>query len=531
MSGKTIKSGIEAQEALIRGVKFIADVVALTEGPRGRNVLLGQRAIGQSPKCSRDGVTVCNYINPSDPTEQMGSDLIREACQKTDSAVGDGTTATAVLARGMIVEGFRLISNGENPMAMERGIHKAIDVVRSQLINMSQQIEGRKLFQVATVSAHGDAAIGELVASAIEKAGRDGVVTAEPSSTADTYVECVAGLELPKSNLLHSAFITHPEEMKAELHDCRILLWEGVIATAKSIVPILKQVKESKVPLLIIAGGYETEALAIIIKNKFILGLELPINAVRMEAYGERRKEVMRDIAALTGGKAYTEDMGTKIENVLLSELGSARKVITNMSKTQIIDGKGNQAELAGRVADIKSALMSASGAESAALRTRLASLLGGITIIKVGGVTVTEMEEKKDRVVDAMSASKAALESGIVAGGGMALLRASVAILGMRMTAEERVGAMVVYAACREILKQIAINTGVPGDSILSQAMATPDLGFNAVSGEFENLIETGIIDPVSVVCESLNNAAAVACSILTMGATVVEESDAVQK
>jgi chaperonin GroEL len=215
----------------------------------------------------------------------------------------------------------------------------------------------------------------------------------------------------------------------------------------------------------------------------------------------------------------------------LLSELGSARKVITNMSKTQIIDGKGNQAELAGRVADIKSALMSASGAESAALRTRLASLLGGITIIKVGGVTVTEMEEKKDRVVDAMSASKAALESGIVAGGGMALLRASVAILGMRMTAEERVGAMVVYAACREILKQIAINTGVPGDSILSQAMATPDLGFNAVSGEFENLIETGIIDPVSVVCESLNNAAAVACSILTMGATVVEESDAVQK
>src|SRR5665213_1202339 len=331
MSGKNVKSGADAQDALIRSVKFIADPVGITEGPRGRNIILGQRAIGQSPKCSRDGVTVCNYLNPSDPTEQLGSDLIREACQKTDSAVGDGTTATAVLARGMILEGFKFISGGANPMAMERGIHKATDAVVAQLQKSAIQVMGNKLFQVATVSAHGDTNIGELVASAIEKAGPDGIVTAEPSATSDTHVDRVAGLELPKSNLLHSAFVTHPEEMKAELHNCRILLWEGVIATAKSIVPLLKQVHDAHdTPLLIVAGGYETEALACVIKNK--MSLSLPVVAVRMEAYGERRKEVMRDIAALTGGKAYTEDMGMKIENVKLAELGQARKVVTTLS-------------------------------------------------------------------------------------------------------------------------------------------------------------------------------------------------------
>jgi chaperonin GroEL len=291
----------------------------------------------------------------------MGADLIREAAQKTDNAVGDGTTATAVLAGAMVHEGFKLISEGANPMAMERGIHKATDAVIAKLREMAVPVEGEKVFQVATVSAHGDTVIGRLVADAVQMAGKDGVVTAEPSTTAETYVSSVAGLELSKSNLLHGAFITHPEEVKAELHDCRILLWEGVIATARSLVPILSQVKDSGTPLLIVAGGYEAEALACIISNK--IRAALPIIAVRMESYGTTRQEVMRDIAALTGGTAYTEDMGLKIESIKLASLGQARKVVTTMSKTQILEGKGNQSELKGRVDSIRTAMETAAPA------------------------------------------------------------------------------------------------------------------------------------------------------------------------
>jgi chaperonin GroEL len=517
-----------AREALLRGVDFLANAVKITEGPRGRNVILGQRMLGQSPKCTRDGVTVSNYADPSDPTEQLGADLVREAAQKTDNAVGDGTTASIVLAQAMVHAGFNLIQSSANPMAMERGIHKSTEAIVGQLRTMAVETTPEKVFQVATVSAHGDVTIGRLVADAVHQAGKDGVITVEPSSTSETYVDTVAGLELAKSNLISTAFITHPADMKAELHDCRILLWEGVIATAKSIIPILSQVNESlkpggsPSPLLIVAGGYEAEALACIINNK--VKLALPLIAVRMEAYGERRKEVMRDIAALTGGRAFTEDLGLKLENVKISELGQARKVVTNMSKTQIIEGKGNQAELAGRIAYIQSAMEASPPLEKKILQTRLAALLGGIVIIKVGGVTVTEMEEKKDRVVDAMSAAKAAVESGIVAGGGTALLRASAILPTLKLPHEEQAGRAVVQVACRAVIRQIAENAGMDGDMVLAQSMATPDLGYNALTGMFENLVESGIIDPVNVVIEALQNAAAVSCSILTMGATISE-------
>lgn len=521
---KIIKHGAEARQAIMQGVDFLVDAIALTEGPRGRNLILGQRALGQSPKCTRDGVTVANYCDPFDTTEQLGADLIREACQKTDNSVGDGTTATAVLARAMIRAGFDRIEKNANPMAMERGIHKATDAVINQLKRMAIDTTPEKIEQVATVSAHGDVEIGKLVAQAIHEAGRDGIVTAEPSTTSETYCQTVAGIELEKSNLIHGAFITHPETMSAELADCRVLLWEGVIATAKSLVPILKQVAESGTPLIIIAGGYEQEALSVLINNK--VKLALPLIAVRMEAYGERRKEVMRDIAALTGGTAYTEDMGTKIESVVVSKLGSARKVITNMSKTQIIEGKGNQAEVAGRVTHIQQAIEAVSPAERPPLRQRLAALLGGITIIKVGGVTVTEMEEKKDRVIDAMSAAKAALESGIVPGGGTALFHASAILAtGLQLNPAEMEGLVVVHQACQSVVKQIAENAGIDGDNLISQLMATADLGYNALTDEFENLVKSGIIDPVKVVIESLKNASAVSCSILTMGATVSEK------
>lgn len=526
---KKISFGQDARDALLRGVDFISQTVAITEGPRGRCVILGQRSLGQTPRVSRDGVSVCNYVDPTDPQEQLACDLLREASQKTDIAVGDGTTATIVIASSMIHDGFNLIKHGANPMAMERGIHKATAAIINQLQHMAVEVSEEKVFQVATVSAHGDAEIGRLVADAIKTAGRDGIVTAEPSSTSETVVSTVAGLELEKSNLISPAFITHPEEMKAELVDCRILIWEGIIATAKSIQPVLRQLNESAqlstgaIPLLIIAGGYEAEALACIINNK--IKLALPLIAVRMEAYGDRRKEVMRDLAALVGGKAYTEDLGLKIEGVKLADLGQARKVITTMSKTQIIGGKGNQAELTGRVDHIKTCIESASPAERPPLRKRLAALLGGITVIRVGGTTVTEMEERRDRVVDAMSAAKAAVESGIVAGGGTALMRASeVLASGSGISPDEMAGRAVVLNACRAVVRQIATNAGIDTDTLITQLMATPDLGYNALTDQFENLIESGIIDPVKVVVEALKNASAVACSILTTGACVSE-------
>lgn len=521
---KVVKHGAEARAALLRGVDFLVDAVGQTEGPRGRLAILGQRALGQTPRITLDGVSVANYVDPSDPTEQMASDLIREACQKTDNAVGDGTTSTAVIAQAMIHAGFDSINQGANPSAMARGIHKATDAVIARLLSTAVEVTPEKIIQVATVSAHGETEIGILVANAVRQAGKEGIVTVEPSSTSETYIETVAGLELPKSNLLHSVFITHPSDMQAILHDCRILLWEGVIATAKSIVPLLKQVNDSQgnMPLLIVAGGYEAEALACIIKNK--ANLALPLNAIRLDAYGERKKEILRDLAALTGGKAYTEDMGLKIENIKLVELGQARKAITTMSKTQIIEGKGNQEELLGRVNLIKTTMETASPAEKAILKSRLAALLGGIVIIRVGSVTVTGLEEKKDRVVDAMSAAKTAVESGIVAGGGTALMRASATLSTLKLPVDETAGLDVVHLACQSVVKQIAKNAGANEALILSQLMATPDLGYNAASGTFENLIDSGIVDPAAVVIEALRNASAVACSFITTGCTVAE-------
>lgn len=527
--GKIVKFEMDAWAALLRGVDLLADTVKVTEGPRGRNVILGQRSFGQSPRITRDGVSVANYVDPTDPIEQMGADLIREAAQKTDNAVGDGTTASITLAQAMISTGFKYIKSGSNPMAMDRGIRKAVVQVTDRLRRMAVKTDPEKIRQVATVSAHGDAEIGTLVADAVVKAGVEGVVTAEPSSTSETRVHNVAGLELLKSNLIHPSFITNPEEMKAEHLDAHILLWEGVIGTAKSLIPILNEALKENKPLLIAAGGYEAEALAVIINAR--IKNHLPIVAVRLEAYGERRKDLMQDIAALCGGTAFTEDMGRKIETVKFSELGEARKIVTDMSKTQIIGGRGKQAEIEGRIDLIRKALETVSGDERAYTKRRLAALLGGITIIKVGGTTVTEMEEKKDRIVDAMSASKAAMEHGIVPGGGFALMQAKSAIRFQNFSPDELAGAFVVQKACEAVARQIATNAGLDANLMVDQLMATPNLGFNAMTGEFEDLLATGIIDPVSVVIESLKNAAAVSCSILTMGATVAEPPQEAQK
>lgn len=521
---KITKHGKEAREALLEGVNFLANAVRITEGPRGQNCILGQRALGQTPKVTRDGVTVANYTDPSDPIQQMGADLVREAAQKTDNAVGDGTTATVVLAQAMVQAGFSMVDQGSNPLAIERGIHKAVEVVIARVRKMAKEVDYNKILQVATVSAHGDAEIGGLVAEAIKKAGKEGIVTAEPSSNSNSYIETVAGIELEKASLLSPAFITHPEEMKCELSDCRILLWEGVIGSAKSLLPLLSQVRDKSIPLLIIAGGFEAEAISMLVTNR-IKGA-LPINAVRMEAYGDRRKEVMRDIAALCGGKAHTEDMGTRLENVLIEHLGQARKAVTNMSKTQIIDGRGRQEEVVGRVNQIRAAIENAAPAEKTIYRKRLAALLGGITLIKVGGVTVTEMEEKKDRVVDAMSAAKSAVEAGVVPGGGTALLHSSEKLFSLKVSQEEQAGVDLISYACGAVARQIIDNAGLDGAKFVSQlSAATPHLGYNAFTGVFEDLVASGIIDPANVVIEALKNAAAVACSLITTGAIVAEK------
>lgn len=521
---KRILHGADARQALLIGVDFLANAVRITEGPRGQNVILGQRAFGQTPKVTRDGVTVSNYSDPDDTVEQMGADLVREAAQKTDNAVGDGTTATVVLAQSMIHSGFELLDKKANPLAIERGIHAAVDAVIARLKQMAITADDEKIFNVATVSAHGDQEIGKLVADAIKSAGRDGIVTAEPSTISETLVEKIPGIELEKSNLLSQAFITHPEEVKAEYRDCRVLLYEGVIATARSLVDILSAVKASGEPLLIVAGGYESEALSVIINNK--LKFSLPIIAVRMEYYGERRKEVMRDIAALVGGKAYTEDMGIKFESIKLADLGKARRVVTNLSNTKIIDGRGKQEEVLGRINGIKQAMEQADPTQKTVLKKRLAALLGGITVIKVGGVTVTEMEERKDRVVDAISTARAAVESGILPGGGSALLHASEMLLSLSGTEEEQDGFVVVQKACRAVAQQIANNAGLDGNEVVAKLMlASPHLGYNAFTGVYEDLVRSGIVDSTNVVIEALKNAAAVACSIITAGAVVAEK------
>lgn len=521
---KVILHGKPAREKLLKGVDFLADAVKITEGPRGQNCILGQRLLGQTPKVTRDGVTVSNYSDPDDAVEQMGADLVREAAQKTDNAVGDGTTATVVLAQSMIHSGFDLLDKDANPLAIERGIRKAVEVIISRLKSMAIDADEEKIFNVATVSAHGDVEIGRLVADAIKSAGRDGIVTAEPSTNADTKVEHAPGIELEKSGLLHQVFITNPEAVTAEYRDCHVLLFEGIIATAKSVVNILKTVHEKNEPLLIVAGGYEQEALSCIINNK--AKLALPIIAVRMEHYGETRREVMRDIAALCGGKAYTEDMGIKFESIQLADLGMARKVVTNFAKTQIIDGKGTQTELVSRVNSVKQQIEQADPGTKTLLRKRLAALLGGITLIKVGGITVTEMEERKDRVVDAISTGRAAIESGVLPGGGAALLHASEILKSLKVSKDEQRGVEIVREACRAVAKQIALNAGEDGGSIVAKLLELgPQFGYNAFTGEFENLIRSGIVDSTNVVVEALKNSAAVACSILTAGAVVAEK------
>jgi chaperonin GroEL len=523
---KIIVCGDEARKALLRGVDAVANPVKATLGPRGRNVVLDRSlSMGLSPLVTKDGVTVANFVLPNDPLDRLGAHLCREAAQKTVDHAGDGTTTSTLLVQAMCHAGMRLLASGANSAALKRGMDKASEAVIDAVKRMAAPVSGDMIRQIAAISANGDEDIGRLIASAVERVGKDGIMTVEESSTLETHLEVVDGMQIP-SGYLSPNFITDVERMQVVFEDALILLYEGTIGTAKSLVPILKQLSEASQPLLIVAGDYNNEALAALVLNKAKNGLWTC--AVRSSAFGTRRKELLCDIAALTGGKAITEDTGIKLESVKLSDLGGAKKIIVDRNSTTITRGAGSLKDIEGRVLECRTLLEQTKDAtEKKQLHERLAGLAGGIAVIKVGAATEAEMREKKDRVEDAMHAAKCAAEEGIVAGGGLALLRASnSARRSLDLAPDEAMGAQIVLEACEAPLKQIADNAGVSGEAVVEKVrpVAGHGYGFNARSGKYEDLVEAGVIDPSKVVTEALKNATSIAGAILTSDAVVAE-------
>ena len=524
LKNKIVLHGEASRAAILRGVDLLADAVKVTLGPKGRNVVIGRRFMGLDPVVSKDGVTVANVVNPQDVTEQIGADLIRSAAQKTVDNAGDGTTTSVVLAQAMLHAGFESLKSGASPIAVKRGMDKACTAIVAAIRKMAVPVSGEMVFQVANISANGDEAIGRIVAEAVEKIGKDGVVTVEESRTLETSLEIVHGLQL-NSGFVSPYFITNPETMKCEYQDASVLLWEGKLSSAKSLVPVMRFCTP---PLLIVAGDYEQEAIAILATNRVKTGFQ--VCAIRTGAFGDRRRELIRDLAAITGAQAFTEDLGAKVESVLPSQLGRAEKIIVDQAKSIII---GEGTEVAGRIADVRKQLETADGVEKAHLQARLAGLTGGIAVIKVGAVTEVEMKEKKDRVEDAMYATKAAVDEGIVAGGGLALLCARMGLTAdapWSVPEDEIRGARIVLESCAAPLQQIAENAGMSGKDVVEKVLAmhhgkdSANLGYNAATDTHEDLVLAGVIDPAKVVIEALKNAVSIAGMILTTEAMVAE-------
>lgn len=533
MGGKIIKHGAEARDALVRGVDSLADAVKVTLGPQGRLVVMSRRAIGQSPQATKDGVTVANFCDPVDACEQLGSDLVREAAQKTVEKAGDGTTTATVLAQAIVHAGIQQLAAKHSPADIERGIKKALSQVTAELAKMATPAEGKMLQQVATISANGDEHIGNLVSQAVEKVGKDGVLTCEESRSLDTYLEVVDGLQL-QQGFLSPYFMNDPERLECAFNDAVILLHEGKLGAAKSLVNVIKLANDR--PLLVISGDYEPEALSMLVINKIKGGV--PICAIRAHGYGDRRREILRDIAVLTGGKAVTEDLGLKLENITEEYFGKAGRVVVTEHRTTITEGAGDKALVTARAEDIRKQIASTDKPEQIALlQQRLSGLVGGVAVIKVGAATESEMREKKDRIEDAMFATKAAAEEGIVPGGGTALLLASSAIT-FDGSDGEVAGAKVLRDACLAPLKQIAENSGKSGDAVLDrvQELNRPSItrpvpeitGYNAAKDRYEILVLSGVIDPLKVVREALTNAASVSCTILRTEAVISDIPEA---
>ncbi|MCM3872858.1 MAG: chaperonin GroEL [Pyrinomonadaceae bacterium] len=530
---KQITHGEESRAAILRGVNQLADAVKITLGPKGRNVVLG-RSYG-SPTITKDGVTVAKEIDLKNPMENMGAQMVREVASKTSDVAGDGTTTATVLAQAIYREGVKTVAAGANPMALKRGIDKAVERATAAIKKLSKPVAGDMIAQVGTISANGDSAIGELIAEAMAKVGKDGVITVEDAKTMETDLEFVEGMQFDRG-YLSPYFITDAEKMEAVLENPVILLSEKKISSMRDLLPILEQVAKLGKPILIIAEDIEGEALATLVVNK--LRGTINVAAVKAPGFGDRRKELLQDIAILTGGKVISEDLGIKLENVKIEDLGRAKKVTINKENTIIIDGAGDTDLLKGRVKTLRAQIEdSSSDYDREKLQERLAKLVGGVAVIRVGAATETELKEKKARVEDAMNATRAAVEEGIVAGGGVALIRAAKALDKFIIFAadedgettgdhDEQIGVTIVRRALEEPLRQIVQNAGKEGAVIVEKVRANKDanFGYNAATDTFEDLVAAGIIDPAKVTRCALQNAASIAGLMLTTEALISE-------
>ena len=530
---KQIVHGEESRQAILRGVNLLADAVKVTLGPKGRNVVI-EKKFG-SPTITKDGVTVAKEIELKDGLENMGAQMVREVASKTSDVAGDGTTTATVLAQAIYREGVKTVAAGANPMAMKRGIEKAVSAIcgsldkegnrkPGELDKFSKPVQGDHIAQVGTISANNDETIGKIIAEAMKKVGKDGVITVEESKTLETQLDVVEGMQFDRG-YLSPYFVTDPERMEAIMENAYILIHEKKISSMKDLLPLLEQIAKNSKPLLIIAEDVEGEALATLVVNK--LRGTLQVAAVKAPGFGDRRKAMLQDIAIITGGKAITEDLGIKLENVQMSDLGQAKKLTVDKDNTTIVEGKGKHSEIEGRVKEIRSQIdKTTSDYDREKLQERLAKLVGGVAVIKVGAATETEMKEKKARVEDAMHATRAAVEEGVVPGGGVALARCVGALDKLKLEGDEQIGVNIVKRAITEPLRQIVENAGEEGAVVLGKINDSKDInfGYNAQSGVYEDLVKAGVLDPTKVVRTALTNAGSIASLMLTTEALVAE-------
>jgi chaperonin GroEL len=526
MAAKQIAFGESARQRLLRGVDALANAVGVTLGPRGRNVLI-EKSWG-APLSTKDGVTVAKEIDITDKQENVGARMVREVASKTSDVAGDGTTTATVLAQAILHEGVRRIASGANPMELKRGIDKAVAAVVEDLARQSQTVRGREqIAQVGTISANGDTEVGTMLAESMEKVGKEGVITVEEGKALATELEIVEGMRFDRG-YLSPYFVTDPERMEVVLEDPAILIHEKKISAMKDLLPVLEQVARSGKPLLIVSEDLEGEALATLVVNK-IRGV-LKVAAVKAPGFGDRRKAMLQDIATLTGGVAITEDLGRKLETVSLQDMGSARKVVIDRDNTTIIEGKGKKAGIEGRKNQIRKEIEdTTSEYDREKLQERLAKLAGGVAVLRVGAATEAEMKEKKARVEDALHATRAAVEEGIVPGGGVALLRGSAVLDGLKdLSDDERSGVDIVRGAAREPLKRIAWNAGIEGSVVVEKVLGGKGaFGFDAATEEYGDLVKVGVVDPTKVVRAALQNAASVAGLMLTTEALVTDKPE----
>jgi chaperonin GroEL len=522
---KQIVHGEDSRQAILRGVNKLADAVKITLGPRGRNVVLDKKF--GSPLITKDGVTVAKEIELKDPLENMGAQMVKEVASKTSDVAGDGTTTATVLAQAIFREGVKTVAAGANPMAVKRGIEKAVEVATEQIKKLAKPVSGEMIAQVATVSANNDSTIGNIIAEAMKKVGKDGVITVEEAKTLETTMDLVEGMQFDRG-YLSPYFVTDPDRMQCVLENCLILIVEKKISTMKDLLPVLEQVAKMGRSLLVIAEDVEGEALATLVVNK--LRGTLQAAAVKAPGFGDRRKAMLDDIATLTKGRSITEDLGIKLENIQIEDLGTAKKIVIDKDNTTIVEGGGKRAAIEGRVKQIRVQIEeTTSDYDREKLQERLAKLVGGVAIIKVGAATETEMKEKKARVEDAMHATRAAVEEGIVPGGGVAFLRAIPALEKLELEGDEQIGVTIVKRALEEPIRLIVSNAGHEGAIVVGKVRESkqPNFGFNAETEDYTDMISAGILDPAKVTRSALQNAASIAALMLTTEALIAEFPD----